>query len=56
MEKTLDPQIKQEMAKEARRAYYREYKRRNKEKIAQQQESYWYKRALAAGMNPEDFE
>lgn len=36
-------------AKEARRAYQREWYRRNKEKAKQRQRRYWERKAAAAG-------
>lgn len=36
----------EELAKEERRAYFREYRARNKEKIKAQNARYWAKRAL----------
>ncbi len=35
-------------AAEARRAYYKEYRARNREKIKEWQERYWKKKALQA--------
>ena len=41
MEKELDLK-----ALEKRRAYYREWRRKNKEKVKQYNESYWLKKSL----------
>ena len=35
----------QEKAKELRREYYREWRRKNKDKVRQHQENYWKKKA-----------
>ena len=40
-------------AKEARRAYQREWYRRNKEKAKQRQRRYWERKAAAAGVDAE---
>ncbi len=36
-----------EKAKEKRRAYYREYRRKNKERIDEHQKNYWERKAIA---------
>lgn len=41
-----------ERAKEARRAYKREWNRRNRDKVKAAQERYWSKKAAEAGQDP----
>jgi hypothetical protein len=46
MDKTLD-----EKAREVRNAYYREYRRKNKEKVKEHQRNYWLRQAEKQEVN-----
>ena len=44
-----------EKAIELRRAYYREYRQKNPEKVAACERRYWERKAIEGGRNPSDW-